>query len=676
MATREDALAELYRRGKLDERQRSVVEELAKRGRIQLEPLDDSPGIVDYLMMGLEPAATMVSGAIAEPVAGIAGLAKTITTGAEAGAETIGQIQEAMTYQPRTEAGKRGMRAIGETLGPVIEPVGEAVQAVGDIAYRAGGPIAGAGVVTALAAIPELLGLKGSRAAKKMAARNILQRTDPTDLFDEAGKFKPEIIESLKASGIPESEFLELIPERLPEQIARQQRFTEAGVVPTRGELTQEFGQQAVEQRLLQTKGDVASEPLRQFKLKQSELIKDKLDSSFGADVTVGETGELIQDALQGRKKLLRTQKNDLYNLAAEKAKEVGDIPVFGDSITDSIPDEKTLRRLDRTSKGAISDLNETLAEFGIIEPTDAMVRKGIDSEVLTIENFDDLRQALNQIERGDQSGAASVAIGPIRKALDIEVDELANTLGERGLPTDVIEPLKQARKTVTQLKTEFDPKGLINRLITKKGQGDDMIIEASKVYDKLSARSTPVEQVSRTVNSLKKAEGGDEALASMQTSVLMDLIDAGFGTESRTISGIKTFNPIAFKKRIKNIGEDKLAKIFENNKKAFRNIRNIEKISSDLVPTAGAVPKGSASVILDLMNKLGVAGISTKVPGGAFLLGAVDKIAQPVKTGVDVRRALQTEPDVIQLQNLADLHYPGIASALGISTALKESNE
>lgn len=633
-------------------------------------------GLLDYLMMGLEPAATMVSGAIAEPVAGIAGLAKTITGGPEAGAETIGQIQEAMTYQPRTEAGKRGMQAIGETLGPVIEPIGKAVQAVGDIAYEAGGPVAGAGAITALAAIPELLGLKGSRAAKKMAARSILQRTDPSDLFDDAGKFKPEIIESLRASGIPESEFLELIPERLPEQIARQQRFKEAGVPLTRGELAQEFGQQATEQRLLQTMGDVASEPLRQFKLKQSEIIKKHLDDTFGADVTASETGELIQDALSGRKKMLRTQKNQLYKDAAEKAREIGDVPVLGDSIADSILDERTLRRLDRTSKGAISDLNETLAEFGIIEPTEAMIRKGIEPEVLTLENFDDLRQALNQIDRGDQSGAASVAIGPIRKALDLEVDELATTLGERGLPADVIEPLKQARKTVTQLKTEFDPKGLINRLITKKGQGDDMIVEASKIYDKLSARSTPVEQVSRTVNSLKRTEGGEGALASLQTSIMMDLIDAGFGTESRTISGIKTFNPIAFKKRIKNIGEDKLAKIFENNREAFRAIRNIEKISSDLVPTAGAVPKGSASVILDLMNKLGVAGISTKVPGGAFLMGAVDKIAQPVKTGVDVRRALKAEPDVIQLQSLADLHYPGIASALGISTALKETNE
>lgn len=677
MATREDALAELYRRGKLDDRQKSIVEELAKRGAIQLaQPVEDQPGILDYLMSVGEPAAALVSGAVAEPVAGIAGLAKTITSGPEAGAETIGQVREAIQYEPRTAAGQQSMQAIGETLSPVVKPIGEAVQAVGDIAYEAGGPIAGAGAITMLSAIPEILGLRGTKAAKKTALQKIVKQSsgDVTSIFDDVGALRPEIKQSLQAAGIPESEFLDILPKEAPGQAARMQKFQEAGIQPTTGELKKDFAQQATEQRLLESSLDTASEPFRQFKLRQSEGIKKNLEESFGAPVSREETGQLIQDALTGRKKLLRTQKNELYQTAAENAKDVGTIPIFPDTLTSAIPDNLTMQRLKILDESGSKRLDDWLTRFGVKESTEAMVDAGFEPELLTLENFDLFRQGLNEI--GKSSDAIKVATGPITKALDIEADELAAHLQQRGVPDSVLQPLKEARKTVRQIKTEFSPQALTGRIIESKPDGFTPITEASKVYDKLSARSTAVEETRRVVNSLKKAEKGEEALASLQASVLMDLIDAGFGTESRQISGIRTFNPVAFKKRLKNIGQDKVDAIFSNNRDAFRKIRNIDQIASELIPPAGAVPKGSASVILDLANKLGLAGISAKVPGGPLIIGAMQKISEPVKVGADVRKAINAQPDVIKLQSMVDMHYPGIAAAIGVSKALQQSEK
>lgn len=684
MPTREEALVELYKRGKLNDRQKSVVEEMGKRGLLQL-PVDDKPGVLDYLMHAGESALAIGTAAVAEPLAGMGGIAKTITSGPDEGAKTIEQIREGLTYKPRGEMTKDAMGNVFGKLGEVVSPVVEGYrERVADPLAEKGGPLAGTAAMTLPVAILEILGLKGTRAAKKAAIKKAAQNIDASSAYDEAGRLIPELKQQIEASGIKIDEIRDVLPESIPsgrttaaEQSRTKDLFDSEGVPLSRGELNKNFKQQATEQRLLESSQDTAAEPFRQFKLKQSETIKGNLESVLGPEVTASETGELIQGALQGRKKLLRTQKNDLYRKADELTGNKESIPLFTDNISEVIPDARTIKRLDRASKGAVSDVMDTLAEYGIVEPTERMLKEGVEPEVLSISNFEDLRQTLNFIEKGDQSKAVSVVTGKIKRALDREIDELAENIDTSVLSKDAIETLKEARSTTRQLKSEFSPKGFVDRLTQQKGDSLDMVVEASKVYDKLAARSTPVEQVNRTINSLKKAPDGEQALASLQTSIIMDLVDAGFGTESRQISGIRTFSPIAYKRRLKAIGEDKLAKIFENNKESFRKIRNVDKIASELVPPSGAVPKGSASVILDSLNSLGLASISTKVPGGAVLMGALKKIGEPIKTGVDVRKAMKADPEVMKTITLLDRTFPGLAYSLGISNLTEgEENE
>jgi len=145
-----------------------------------------------------------------------------------------------------------------------------------------------------------------------------------------------------------------------------------------------------------------------------------------------------------------------------------------------------------------------------------------------------------------------------------------------------------------------------------------------------------------------------------------------GFGTESRKISGIKIFNPIAFKNRLKAIGPDKIKALFANEKQVLKKLKNIEKIASELVPPATAVPKGSASVIMDLSNTLGLTAISHKLPGGALLIGALKALADPVKKGRMVKEALKATPEVEPLRLMIEHQFSGIASALGIAAAIQ----
>jgi hypothetical protein len=198
-------------------------------------------------------------------------------------------------------------------------------------------------------------------------------------------------------------------------------------------------------------------------------------------------------------------------------------------------------------------------------------------------------------------------------------------------------------------------------------------IIEASSVYNKLVARSVPVEQIRKTTASLSRTPKGKEALATLQATTLLDLIDAGFGTESRKINGIKTFNPDAFKKRVKNIGWEKVQALFSDNPTMLRRIYAIDKIASELIPPSATAPKGEAPVLKDLVDRIGFTAFAAKVPGGAFLLGVFDKAAEPVKQGLRVRKSVTPEPDVADVRTMLERTFPGIASALGITTTIKE---
>lgn len=95
----------------------------------------------------VEAALSVATGAVSEPIAGLMGLARTITSGAEEGANRVQEFKQNATYQPRTEAGQQYLQGVAEA--PVIKQIGETMQAAsqgaGDIAFNTtGSPLAGA----------------------------------------------------------------------------------------------------------------------------------------------------------------------------------------------------------------------------------------------------------------------------------------------------------------------------------------------------------------------------------------------------------------------------------------------------------------------------------------------------------------------------------------------------
>lgn len=146
----------------------------------------------------IEPAATILSGAIAEPLAGLIGLAGTFG-GAEQGAEAVEATRKALTYQPRTTAGKEGLQAVGEVFAPVGRVLQEAETFLGDETFEATkSPALAAAAATIPTAIIEVLGLAASKGVIKGATKT--RRIAKNRAFKQATVEAAPDIDQIKAA--------------------------------------------------------------------------------------------------------------------------------------------------------------------------------------------------------------------------------------------------------------------------------------------------------------------------------------------------------------------------------------------------------------------------------------------------------------------------------------------
>lgn len=507
-------------------------------------------------------------------------------------------------------------------------------------------------------------------------------------LLDRAGRPSKELIDALKKTGQTFEDLTEAgikvlrqSPGAVPEQAARAARFSELDIPATRGDITQEFPQQVTEARLLESPAEESAEQFRTLRLNQSKAFRQNIESVIAKTGIPDESGDAVIEALEGQRTLLRSEKNRLYREFAETSPDIQAIPIITDNIAGALPDKKTLRRLSRLSPSQTGAVDELLVEFGLErspEKIEAFINTGGEIENLNIGNFDDFRQALNLIESTDQTKAISVVIGPLKRVLDEEADLLETSLQKGGITDeDVLAPLRQAREVVTELKTEFDANTLAGKLTATKPKSRERKVESSQVFNQIFRKATPIENVNDLVSTLgKSGEQGKKALNDLQASLAADLLDSSFSTASRKISGELAFNPGAFNSRLDQIGRDKITALFASNPKQGEKLFQIAEAAKNIQPTAGATPKGSATVILDLVNQLGVGSVLSNSP---VLIG-IKAVAKAVKekgnNEIALRKALTSTPEMRETVSFIQDDLPGIAAPLGIAAFVVSERE
>lgn len=287
------------------------------------------PSAVDNIIGGVETLASMGSGIIAEPLAGLAGIAQSINPFAKegAGAQAVSDVRDSLTYKPRGEASKGQLKSIGETLAPVGEALSETEKFLGDNTLRiTGSPALAAIAHTLPSAALELIGVKGARnvTAIKSPSKSLIKKT-LIEAAPDVKKIKDAsraIFNELDSSGVAIKQTSLKRLERNLDRIAKKEGIRER-VTPEAFGAIQEVKKdialgnslttsQMDELRSIAKNSIVATDP---NKVRVGSAIVDEIDSFLdsvkaidiekGAQVSASEVGKKYRTArtLWGRAK-------------------------------------------------------------------------------------------------------------------------------------------------------------------------------------------------------------------------------------------------------------------------------------------------------------------------------------------------------------------------------------
>lgn len=142
----------------------------------QTRPQEVSMG--DKALGALETAATIGSSIVAEPIAGLAGVAQAVNPFAEegAGSEAVEDVRQALTFSPETSEGRKNLIELSEFLQPVATALKTAETTLGEAGFELGeltgsdklaAAFGAAGQAVPTAAL-ELLGIASAKPLAKM----------------------------------------------------------------------------------------------------------------------------------------------------------------------------------------------------------------------------------------------------------------------------------------------------------------------------------------------------------------------------------------------------------------------------------------------------------------------------------------------------------------------------
>jgi len=188
------------------------IETTSKFGSaVNINPLQSQ---TDALMSVFEPAATMITGAIAEPIAGLAGIAAQIIPGGRRGGEAVEATREALTFQPRTPAGQRGLEAVGKFLEPVSKVFTAAEDALANKTMElTNSPALAAAAATIPTLLAEITGfasgkgaLKGGRAVQEgQLTREIADAAPTSEVLKDTSRTVFKEIDDLGVTVKPDA---------------------------------------------------------------------------------------------------------------------------------------------------------------------------------------------------------------------------------------------------------------------------------------------------------------------------------------------------------------------------------------------------------------------------------------------------------------------------------------
>jgi hypothetical protein len=375
----------------------------------------------------LRTVGSVGSSVVAEPLAGLGGLATLAITGGDSAraTEAIEATREALTYTPETAGSQAAMQAIGETLAPIAEGLETVSSASGDTIYEwTGSPALAAAAYSLPTAALELAGLKGIRGVKQLKDAD-LRKAQKASLLDPELKYSGSVAEvKLNKKG-------QLVEDKVGKKLV------ENGVRPN----------------------DVAvitnSTPATKFRMQS--MVKT-FEEGKGNDILAmaNRTTEEIGESVTRRLQVLQGKRKDLGSrLDSIVEGDLGKTPVNVSnsisSLNKILKDEGVLPRIRR---GELSLPDEWYKGTSFDTQVMAPVRR-------TIEDAYKLFDIKTTLGKTDLASAHK---------LKKNLDEFINVakLQEAGVSPNVMRSLADMRKTINDELAQVDSYGTVNKELSE----------------------------------------------------------------------------------------------------------------------------------------------------------------------------------------------------------------
>jgi hypothetical protein len=493
---------------------------------------------------------------------------------------------QALTYQPRGQAGQEQTQAVGQFLSQALPPVLPVIAAPGAVmqAARTAAPTVGAAGQIARAA-----GQRAATATGQAIARPVQAAT--TVVRETLGMETPA---AAPAAGARVSMGSAATPQALQRVTTAEQLGFVGPAGLTAGQRTRNFADLQFEKETAKL-GDVGA-PLRERVSNQTANLIQQFDAMVDRTepmlVEPRDIGQAVSQAIVNKAEVARRKVGAAYT----KAREDGSMlePVTLDNLATTAAD---VQRFEGVAPNVAPIRKEALRLGILAEDADG----NLIAQAKAIDDTELLRQFVNEATDWTDKRQALMA-RKINAAID------AGTEGKGG------ETYKAARKLRQDFANEFENVGLTAQILSTKKNTSERAIAFENVFDKIILNA-PLEEMNKVRKTLISAgPDGKQAWNELKSNTSRYIINKALSTAQRDERGLPLISPDKLNSVIRSMDRaGKLEALY--GKKQAQQIRDLGEIAIDIYTAPpGAVnfsnTASALQVALDSVATFGLTGI------------------------------------------------------------------
>lgn len=690
MATREEAIKELYKRDLLKPKQKEAYEELLRRqavaGGRAAEVRDPYLEIAKIGAEGKD-----IRNLAFEEMAQEVGPLQALAIGAGKGFYDIGRglgfaepagetekqaFEELRRQRPyTTTAGEIAGQAApllplaaipgagvatgaGRTIIPAVTSTAGRFATAGITGGLEGGIISrgtgqdamvGTGVGAGMAVGAEILFPVLGRLGSKIF-RRVTGKAPVGAMLDSAGRPTRELQQALDSAGMTFDDLTQDATEMIqrsgglePEQVARKAVLEEAGIDPTQAQITREAADFQAQQEAAKTSTKVR----KRLEQQEAALISGFDEAIAGTGGTAVQSGSPVMDTVLGEALEVDRKIGQLYKAARERAAGSPSVSLSGLSET-----VKKMMPSNRLMKGVPEAIKGQLMNEGIIDKNFNVLRKA------TVEEAERVRQVANSVY-SSTSPYGKRGIKEIKDEIDFDVTK---STGEDLFRTARATKAAYERALTGTKASKFSTRSreILRDIIEDKIDPDQFF---DKVVLSKSVRAKDISDIKRFMVSGTNKEVGQSALNDLKAETMQWIKDKAF-TGPIDDMGNQAMSRASFENALKKIGPEKMKVLFNpDERKFFSNLMTVAKLREPVRGTAlGRGPSAQAISRIESLLK--------KIPLAGGLFEFVDFDAQG-------RAIIKAKPDNIYIPKTESQKLiPSTLAAAGTPAALKLTEE